>query len=477
MRMRLMLSFALIVVVSVAAVVLIVRQGAAVEVRAFMFRGGASGTSGLVTSLEEYYAAHQTWQGVESLFTSMPGRHGGAGGGPGGPGGQGPGAMMNQRLRLADASGNLVYDTANPGATGSLSQDQIASAIALESGGKTVGYLLPEGATAFTTGEERALVSRLSQAAITAGLIGAGLSLVLALLLAYRLVRPVRALTTAARKLAAGDLSQRVTVAGDDELAVLGHTFNQMAESLQQAEATRRAMTADIAHELRNPLAVQRANLEALQDGIYPSTPENLTPILEQNQLLTRLVEDLRTLALADSGELKLEQHPTDLPRLVRRVVDRFTTQANANQIHLEVISSPVMPPLLLDAGRVEQIISNLISNALRHTPPGGRIQVTLNLQPSSQQPDSVLVSVHDSGEGIPAEALPHIFERFYRADRSRSRSQGGTGLGLAIARRLAEAHEGRLTAANHPDGGAVFTLHLPFRVDQHSPSAREKML
>jgi len=474
MRLRLMLSFALIVVVSVAAVVLIVRQGAAVEVRTFMFRGGATGTSGLVTALEAYYQEHQSWQGVESFFTSMPGRRGGPGGGPGGPG---PGAMMNQRLRLVDASGNLVYDTTNPSAGGSLSQEQLQSAIPLQSGGKTVGYLLPDEGAAFTVGDERALVSRLSQAAISAGLIGAGLSLVLALVLAYRLLRPVRALTTAARRLASGDLSQRVKIAGDDELAVLGHTFNQMAESLQQAEATRRAMTADIAHELRNPLAVQRANLEALQDGIYPPTPENLTPILEQNQLLTRLVEDLRTLALADSGELKLEQHPTNLPRLVRRVVERFMTQANTNQIHLEVVSGAAMPALLLDAGRVEQIIGNLLSNALRHTPPGGQIEVKIDLQDSAQRPTTVLVSVHDSGAGIPAEALAHIFERFYRADRSRSRSQGGTGLGLAIARRLAEALDGHLAAANHPDGGAVFTLYLPYRIDQHSLSAKEKIL
>lgn len=475
MRLRLMLSFALIVVVSVAAVVLIVRQGAASEVRTFMFRGGASGNSSLVNALETYYQEHQSWQGVESLFTSMPGRRGGPGGGPGGPG---PGAMMNQRLRLADASGNLVYDTGNPGTTGNLSKEQIAIAIPLESGGNTIGYLLPEGAANFTAGEERALVSRLSQAAITAGLIGAGLSLVLALVLAYRLVRPVRALTTAARSLASGDLSQRVEVAGDDELAILGHTFNQMAESLQQSEATRRAMTADIAHELRNPLAVQRANLEALLDGIYPPTSENLTPILEQNQLLTRLVEDLRTLALADSGELKLEQHPTDLPRLVRRVVERFMTQAKANQIHLEVATTAAsMPALVLDAGRVEQILGNLLSNALRHTPPGGRIQVKVDLQPTTQRPTSVLVAVHDSGAGIPAEAMPHIFERFYRADRARSRSQGGTGLGLAIARRLAEALGGNLTAANHPQGGAVFTLFLPYRIEQHSRSAKENML
>lgn len=313
---------------------------------------------------------------------------------------------------------------------------------------------------AFSQGDEARLVSRISRAAWMAGLIGAALSLVLALILAYQLLRPVQALTRAARMMAQGDLSQRVAVGGNDELATLGRAFNHMAESLQRAEESRRAMTADIAHELRNPLAVQRAHLEALQDGVYPLTPENLTPILEQNQLLTRLVEDLRTLALADAGQLRLEFQPTDLKALVDNVLEHFMPQIAARRIELRRhYPEDALPHLSLDAQRIGQILNNLLSNALRHTPEGGFIELSLSAAPTAVQ-----LSLRDSGAGIPAEALPHIFERFYRADKGRSRAEGGTGLGLAIARKLAQAHGGNLSAANHPQGGAVFTLTLPVK-------------
>jgi signal transduction histidine kinase len=274
-----------------------------------------------------------------------------------------------------------------------------------------------------------------------------------------------------------------VRASGNDELAELGRSFNSMADSLQQAEDSRRALTADIAHELRTPLAVQRANLEALQDGVYPLTPENLTPVLEQNLLLTRLVDDLRTLALADAGQLTLERTPTDVTALVQRVVERFQSQASARRIDLGFdpgqerkrtmgdINIAATPPLSLDIDpqRIEQILSNLLSNSLRYTPDGGRItvhiapvQASRDLLTVTGAPGGVQISVHDSGPGIPPEALPHVFERFYRVDRSRSRSEGGSGLGLAIARQLAEAHGGSLIAGNHPQGGAVFSLSLP---------------
>ena len=464
MRIRLILSFALIVLVSVTLVAVIARQSAANEVRAFMFRGGMTGVEELVDSLEDYYTMHQSWRGVESLLDSS-GHPSGAGQGNRGVGqgmmhGSG-GNMMNQRLRLADAMGNLVADTEDPQPAGSLSPDDLDRSIRLQAGGQTVGYLLPEGGMGFSRTDERLLLNRLNRAALTAGLIAGGLSLLLALLLAYTLLRPVHALTRAAGRLGQGDLTQRVAVHGDDELAVLGNSFNAMAGSLQRAEESRRAVTADIAHELRNPLAVQRANLEAMQDGVYPLRVENLQPILEQNILLTRLVDDLRTLALAESGQLMLARSPTDFPALVRRVLERFRPQSAARQINLEFDFSPTplssMPALYIDPDRVEQILGNLLSNALRYTPESGRIKLILEINQRE-----ALLSVQDSGQGIPPEALDHLFERFYRADRSRSRAEGGSGLGLAIARQLAEAHGGSLTAANHPNGGAVFTLTLP---------------
>ncbi len=377
MRARLLLSFTLVVLVSVIGVVLFARQGTANTVRAFMYRGTMVGSDELVASLQNYYSQNGSWQGVESL---LGGLSVGQGQGQGVMHGQGQGMMMGQRLRLADANGNVVADTTGD-ASGVLYRDEIDAAIVLKVGGRTVGYLSSEGGMAFTAADETFLISRLTRAAITAGLIAIGLSLLLALLLSYTLMRPVRELTQVAHRLGEHDLSQRVRVSGKDELAELALSFNSMADSLQQAEDSRRALTADIAHELRTPLAVQRANLEALQDGVYPLTPENLAPVLEQNLLLTRLVDDLRTLALADAGQLTLERTPTDLPALVQRIVERFQSQAAARSIGLQFINSSTGPKtqtLNLDPQRIEQILANLLSNALRYTPDAGQIGVHL---------------------------------------------------------------------------------------------------
>ena len=469
MRLRLVLSFILIVLVSVTSVVLIARQNTASEVRAFMFRGGMTGSEGLVGALEDYFRTNQTWQGVELLFTAQGmGQgmgHRGQGMGAGMESNQGAG-MMNQRLRLTDEQGNILIDTANEPTNGRLSSDELNRAVPLVVNGQTVGYLLPEGGLGFTRTDETALINRINRAAITAGLIAVVVSLLLASLLAYRLMRPVRELTKAANQLAHGDFSQQVPVHGNDELADLGRAFNQMAASLEEAEISRRAMTADIAHELRNPLSVQRATLEALQDGIYPLTIKNLKSVMEQNYLLNRLVEDLRTLALADSGQLSLEYTPTDLTALVERVVERYKPQADSRDISLMVSTPDHFPMISLDPGRVGQIIGNLLSNALRYTPDSGRIDIEVNYPHDgsaiSNQTDLIQITIHDNGPGIPSEALPHIFDRFFRADRARSRDEGGSGLGLAIARQLAQAHGGNLEAQNRPQGGACFILSLP---------------
>lgn len=452
MRTRLILSFVIVVLISIIIVVLIARQSAANEVRAFMFRGGMTDSGGLVESLENYYAANGSWKGVESLFRNRG--HGM------GSGQMGQSGMASQHLRLADRDGYLVYDSVNLAEGENIARSELDDGIQLQNNGNLVGYLLIEGGMEINRTEERNLINRLNTAAITAALVAGSISLLIAFFLAYRLLRPIRDLTHAAEKLGQGDLSERVPVHGNDELAMLGMTFNQMAASLEHAEKSRRAMTADIAHELRNPLAVQRANLEALQDGIYPLTPQNLEPVIEQNTLLNRLVEDLQTLALADSGQLELDVAEVNLKQLVKRVVERYTPNAAANNIAIRFLSSDGVDEesfyITIDPIRIEQVIGNLLSNAIRYTPPGGTIELHLKTLQGG-----ISLEIHDSGPGIPAAALPYVFDRFYRADRSRSRADGGTGLGLAIARQLTRAHGGELSASNHPDGGAVFTLRL----------------
>lgn len=457
MRIRLILSFVTIVFVSVGIVVLIARQGAVSEVNAFMARGGMVRLDTLVSDLEAYYQAQGSWEGAQTLLqeSGMHGNMGGRGAGQGNQGGMA--GMLSQGLLLADADGVVVARSGEDLQTEKLSPAEISRALPLKSGWRTVGYLLPVGSATLTSSDQRFLIERLSNAALIGGLVAGGLALLLGLVLAARLIRPVQMVTSAANRLAQGDLTQRVPVIGRDEFADLAHSFNQMADSLQRAQDSRRAMTADIAHELRTPLAVQRANLEAMQDGVYPLNAESLAQVLEQNQLLARLVEDLRTLALADAGQLTLERAETDLPALLQGMAERFRPQASANQVTIEVILPGPCPTAWLDPTRIEQVLVNLLSNALRYTPQSGCIRLSLVCQGEAAE-----ITVHDSGPGIPPESLGLVFDRFYRIDRARSRQDGGSGLGLAIARQLVQAHGGELSAENHPQGGALFRIKLP---------------
>lgn len=458
MRQRLILSFVIVVLVAILSLILVVRLDNQNQVQNYMFRGGMSGSEPYVLALEQYYQQNQSWAGVDKVFssltTSMPG-----GQGMGRRPGSGMGMLANARLRLVDPAGKVLADSTNTGVGGSIPSADLKYGIQLEdAGGKVVGYLLVEGGSTFQRGDELPLLSRLDDAAWRAGLIALGIALLLALILAAGIIRPIQRLTDAARKLAAGDLTHRVPVKGRDELAVLAAAFNSMTDSLSASEERRRAMTADIAHELRSPLAIQRAHLEALQDGIYPLTAENLQPVIDQANLLERLVEDLRTLALADAGELRLERTEVNLRELLEGILEQFKATAENRSVALSLlVAENFCPHIQADPDRIAQVMNNLLTNALRHTPSGGMVQLRLTCQPGF-----AVVEVQDSGPGIPPEALPHIFERFYRADHARSRDKGGFGLGLAIARQLAVAHGGNLTAANAPSGGAVFTLTLP---------------
>ncbi|NPV87678.1 MAG: HAMP domain-containing protein [Anaerolineae bacterium] len=449
MRLRLFLAFVLLIVVTLTAVAVFTRQEMAVQVRSFIGRGGWMGVEGHVADLESFYRQHGTWEGVEALFDASGRGERGQGQG----GGRGP--HWNE-LRLADVNGLLVYAPAGMLGAGFVSEEELRSAVPIEVDGARVGYLLPGGSPPSEDTED-ALLEVLYRASLKSAWIAALLALALSLLMVSLLLRPLNQLTRAAKRMAQGDLTQRVSVGGARELSQLGEAFNRMAAALQAAETRRRALTADIAHELRNPLAVQRAHLEALQDGVYPLNLENLGVVLHQNLLLTRLVEDLRTLALADAGELVLMRRETDLAQLVEDVVEQFKSQAVRRDIHLHCDLSSACPLVNVDPERIQQILNNLLQNALRHTPQSGEVSISLRCEAGA-----AVLSVRDSGAGIPPEAMERIFERFYRVDSARSREDGGSGLGLAIARRLAELHGGTLQARNHPLGGAEFILSLP---------------
>lgn len=454
MRWRLIFSFLAVVVVAIISVIVVVRLDNENQVQNYFFRGGSSGAEELVISLEQYYNQRGSWEGIESRFASI---RSGARMGTG----RGAGSMMaNSRLILTDSKGKVLVDTITKSVGSTLTQRELSAGIQLENtAGQVIGYLLIEGSTTAQRGDELPLLTKLNDAAWRAALISLVIALVFALILAAGFIRPIQRLTSAVQQLASGDLSHRVNVTGNDELATLAKSFNAMADSLQRSEQRRREMTADIAHELRSPLAVQRAHLEALQDGIYPISTETIQPIVEQNRLLERLVDDLRTLAMADAGELRLEITQVNLYNLLEEILERYKPAAEQKQITLSLsVTGQKTLTYPLDPDRMAQIMNNLISNALRHTPPNGWVKVMLEATQNSCS-----IAVQDNGEGIPPEALPHIFERFYRADHARSRDKGGSGLGLTIARQLALAMGGELSAANAPEGGAVFTIRFNF--------------
>ena len=270
---------------------------------------------------------------------------------------------------------------------------------------------------------------------------------------------PLANIMIAADAVAEEDLSVRVPEYGPGDFGRLASTFNRMAGSLEIAEQQRRNLTADVAHELRNPLHILQGNLEGLQDGIYEPTPEQIEAMLEETRLLTRLVDDLQTLSLAEAGQLPLHISQVRIEELLADVATSFSGQAARAEVHLSMnVDLPAGFSIEADADRLDQVLSNLVANALRHTPAGGTIQLS-----AGQAPESVHLAVIDNGEGIPPEDLPFVFDRFWRGDRSRTRTgKAGSGLGLAISRQLVRAHGGTIMVASQPAVGTTFTIELP---------------
>lgn len=290
---------------------------------------------------------------------------------------------------------------------------------------------------------------------LTAGVVAAA-AIISALLLSRQVLRPIAALTIASRRLGAGELTERVHVSGKDELAELGRTFNRMADSLQRSEERQRRMVADVAHELRTPLANLRGYLEALKDGVLPASPELLASLHEEALLQQRIVDDLQDLAMAEAGAMTLHLGRIDLAELVETCRTTHGALAEAAGIAL-VVDAPKPVNVDGDPDRLRQVVGNLLRNAIAATGPGGTITLTVRSESTG-----ATLSVTDTGIGIGPEDLPHTFDRFWRADSSRGRLSGGSGLGLAIARQIITNHDGTITAASRPGVGTAFTITLP---------------
>jgi signal transduction histidine kinase len=267
-----------------------------------------------------------------------------------------------------------------------------------------------------------------------------------------RLVVPLGDLIDAAEKVEAGNYAVRVRPRGPRELRSLARAFNSMSARLEGSEQQRQQLLADVTHELRTPLTVVQGNLEALLDRVYPADAEHLAPILDETRVLSRLVDDLRTLSIAEAGALTLHREPTDLTALVADAVASFRTQADGVGVALVTETAAALPQADIDPVRLREVLSNLLANAIRYTPRGGTIRVG-----ASQADGRLSVFVRDTGPGIAVDALPHVFDRFYKSDESR-----GAGLGLAIAKSLVVAHGGQITATSEPGQGTEMRFTLP---------------
>ncbi|MDI6813131.1 MAG: ATP-binding protein [Desulfitobacteriaceae bacterium] len=358
----------------------------------------------------------------------------------------------------------------------------------LEINGRTVGHFwLDEVLIAREEVLARTLATSIMRAMLIGLVVTSLAALVLGVILTRRMTGPLRRLTQAVSEVGQGNLTPRLEVKGSDDIALLTGAFNQMTEKLARNEEVRRNMVADIAHELRTPLSVILGKLESIQEGVIPSNPEVLLPIQDETLRLIRLVRDLQQLTLAEAGKLPLSLKPLDLRGLLDRIVEQFGVVFQEREI--DCLLTGEVPDILADADRMTQVFVNLIGNALLHTPVGGKIMLRLeciqdqgensakqqrrdNLRGEKHRAEDsgqsaeprgkwIKVEVEDTGEGMDAADLEHIFDRFYRADKSRERETGGTGLGLAIAKEFVYAHGGRIEVRSTPGQGSCFTVWL----------------
>ena len=458
---KLLAAFAVVVLTVGLLVVTLAGRATREEFHLYTTLVGRRQAERLAPLLADYYARQGSWAGIEDALAFSPVAVRGMHGLTMGRGNMGADMwqMTGTQLLVVDARGRIVADSAGELVGKQVDADSLALGESVTVDGERVGTaLVTTGAIASSLNES--FLQQVNRATLLAALIAGALALLLGGLITWGITRPIRQLTQAAQAVAAGDLSQRVAAGAGDEVGDLARAFNQMAAELQHAEDLRRQMTADIAHELRTPISVIQGNVEALQDGIFPLTTAALAPIQEKTALLARLVEDLRHLALAEAGQLPLDRHPTDLAALLRHSVVAFQPAAEAKSVRLQVVAEPALPLADLDPQRIEQVLVNLLSNALRHTPAGGLVSLEL----ARSDPHHLLVRVTDTGAGIPADDLPNVFERFYRVDRARARADdnSGSGLGLAVARSIVRAHDGEIGVASSPGQGATFWFTLP---------------
>jgi signal transduction histidine kinase len=403
----------------------------------------------VVEHLVDHYATNGSWDGAAASLLREPDvrrevwRHG------------------RLPITVADPDGTIVVGPRTR-LGDSLRDDELEHAVSLEVGGSESGLLVfepPMGAPRPVASPEADYLRRINRALLLGAIGASAAALLIGVFLARNITGPVRKLTDATQVVADGGFGYQVTIDSRDEIGELATAFNKMSSDLDRSEQARRRMTADIAHDLRTPTTVILGYAEGLVEGHFEVTPELLSGMFEEARHLDRLIEELRTLTLADSGELRLQLTECAPEELVQRAKSVHGPFAEAKGVSLQAEVSDGLPNVLVDPERIAQVFGNLVSNALRHTEAGGTITLSAEMSPS---PTTVIFRVSDTGEGILPDDLPHVFDRHWRADRSRQTARDASGLGLAIAKTIVEAHAGTITVRSSPGSGSAFTISLP---------------
>ncbi|HEY3340838.1 MAG TPA: HAMP domain-containing sensor histidine kinase [Anaerolineae bacterium] len=458
LTLKLTVAFVLVGAIGIIVFAVLVGQRAQVEFNHFL---SARDQTVLANALSDYYVTHGSWTGVSGTIASTP-----------------PLSFYSQSAVLADAQRVVVLGGQGYTAGRQLAANEVNASTPIQAQGLTVGYLLflpmsnapadalaSNGPPAQGPAADRpafstdSFVSRMIQAAAVSAVVATLAALVVSFLLARQLTSPVRELTAATQAMAGGKLSQQVQVRSHDEIGELARSFNQMSTDLNRASQARKQMTADLAHDLRTPLTILRGYTEGLKDGRLQGSGKLYSVMHSEVEHLQHLVEDLRTLSLADAGEIRLNRRAVDPAAVLERTALAYFVQAEQQKVTLRVDASEGLPSIFVDTDRLTQVLNNLVSNALRYTPPNGTIVLA-----AEAKDQAVLLKVSDTGSGIAPDDLPFVFDRFYRVDKSRQRmseDSASSGLGLAIAKAIVEAHGGELSVASTLGQGTTFTIRF----------------
>ena len=454
MRNRLILTYAFVMLLTIVIAfssAIFFLSNASVD---YLSRAQIAHSYPYMQDLAEYYATHAGWEGVETYFASpdLPEAY--------------RTFFKEQHIALVSPKGDVIFAMDKEMAGTKTEPFYLIFASRIQTGGELVGYLVSgHFLNRMPPNFSQTLLQLLLKSLAMAALVTLVLGLALAILMASRLLNPIEATIKATQKISEGDFKQRLPVQSYKELKDLTTAVNDMAVNLERNDLKRSSLFSELAHDLRTPLAVQRASIEAVEDGIYPYNQVTLTTLKQQNTHLVRLVEDLSLLAMLDEGIFTPRKAPRDLAEFTKGVIQRFEGILTKQQRRIRFMAMQKGVIVDIDADRIEQILENLFQNAMRYTPEGSTIDIAIY-----PKGELAILTVRDHGPGIPEDKLETIFDRYYQLNCMENPENGGQGMGLTIARRLARVHGGNLLVRNHQKGGAEFVLELPLLRLEKSP-------